>query len=51
MYDQFGSYDLALAAYNAGSGSVQKYSGIPPYSEMQNYVKKINQFWNEYKNA
>ena len=33
---------LALAAYNAGSGAVRKYGGVPPYSETENYIRKIN---------
>ncbi len=40
--DQFGgSYPLMLAAYNAGAGAVQKFGGVPPYSETQAYVQNI----------
>lgn len=50
MLEQFkGDIELALAAYNAGSGAVLTYKGIPPYKETREYIERVKTFYEEYK--
>ena len=49
MLDKYQKTSLALAAYNAGPGAVDKYNGIPPYQETTNYVSKISKIYQNLK--
>jgi hypothetical protein len=45
MLDRFGDLPTALAAYNAGPGTVEKHGGIPPYRETQQYVDRVTRLF------
>lgn len=50
LLDRFGgNTELAVAAYNAGPGAVEKYNGVPPYAETQNYVQNVLASFAKYK--
>ncbi|MFN3660294.1 MAG: lytic transglycosylase domain-containing protein [Brevinematales bacterium] len=51
MLDRFnGNLVLSLAAYNAGPSAVERFGGIPPYQETQDYIKKVLAYYDAYKN-
>ena len=50
LLDRFhGDMRLAIAAYNAGPGAVEKYNGVPPYAETQNYVQNVLSSYDKYR--
>jgi soluble lytic murein transglycosylase-like protein len=46
-----GDLELSLAAYNAGSGAVEKHGGIPPFAETKEYVRRVLRYYDSYRGS
>ena len=49
LLDRFGDQRMALAAYNAGEGNIEKFGGIPPFDETLDYVQRVARHAGEYR--
>lgn len=49
LYKRYGSLELALAAYNAGPGNVNKYNGVPPFTSTKTFIQNIKKEYASFK--
>jgi soluble lytic murein transglycosylase-like protein len=51
LLDRFDDENIALAAYNAGEGNVARFGGVPPFTETQEYISRVNRRTRRYRDG